>query len=65
MKECSARAKNLTADMHVNWSRVHLRYEQTLNIRERWVTLCRLLIPSYALEDHETEKNLLLMNGRR
>ena len=49
-------AKNLTADMQVEWGRVHSLYEQILNIRENWVTLCSLLIPSYALEDHEAEK---------
>ena len=49
-------AKNVAADMHVDWSRVHSLYEQILNIRERWVFLCSLLIPSYALDEHEAEK---------
>ncbi len=49
-------AKNLTADMQVEWGRVHSLYEQILNIRDRWVTLCHWLIESYASEDHEGEK---------
>jgi hypothetical protein len=52
----STMAKNLTADMQVEWGRVHSLYEQILDIRERWVTLCSLLITSYALEDNEAEK---------
>jgi hypothetical protein len=49
-------AKNVAADMQVERGRVHSLYEQILDIRERWVTLCSLLMPSYALDDHETEK---------
>jgi hypothetical protein len=49
-------AKHLTADMQVNWLRVHSLYEQIWDIRERWVALCSLLMPSYALDDHEAEK---------
>jgi len=36
--------------------KIHSLYEQILDIREGWLDLCSLLIPSYALEDHEAEK---------